>query len=196
MLIYNSVSVSLAIRQANSSTLDLVSHEMEKLCYRKFRILNKQHDVILVAESHCKSFLQYLAFALRANDHTSVFFTGCPKRHLRFSVQCGMNVLQGMLSQAARAQAPPASTRVQGRNATTGFAPCGCRSTFCYLLGYIDNRHQGYDSKTLHRASAFPAQAAKGRQNQTAVADKRASFPGEDPSKQPHLQIHPKCTTP
>lgn len=105
MLIYNSVSVSLAITQTNSSTLDLISHEMEKLCYRKFRILNRQHAVILVAESHCKSFLQYLVFALRANDHTSVFFTGCPKGHLRFPVQCGMNVLQEMLSQAARAGA-------------------------------------------------------------------------------------------
>lgn len=105
MLIYNAVSVSLAITQANSSALDLISHEMEKLCYRKFRIVNRQHAVILVAESHCKNFIQYLVFALRANDYTSVFFTACPKRHLRFSVQCGMNVLQGMLSQAACAGA-------------------------------------------------------------------------------------------
>lgn len=123
------------------------------------------------------------------------------KKNLRFSVQWEMNVLQGTLSQAACVGTANPEVHeiyintccVQGRNIITCLTQCGCRNALCYLLGYIYHWHQGYDSKSIHWASVFPAQSAKGKQN-WLVADEGTSFPREDLSKQSHSQIYSKCT--
>lgn len=141
-------------------------------------------------------------FALRENDYTSVLFPGYPKRI--WDSRCSekwmccrehshrQHVLELQTLKCTRTIYINTCC-VQGRNIITCLTQCGCRNALCYLLGYIYHWHQGYDSKSIHWASVFPAQSAKGKQN-WLVADEGTSFPREDLSKQSHSQIYSKCT--